>query len=151
LGGRLWRLFLGEKMRGTLVVGVLTVSSSYKREVEHPLEDGGVPDTVQWWIAETGSWRIRTYALDHDIHTFSVGSSPEGLRELAIENTQKHYGDVLARLVAFEIADTSDQEDLRAYFGEAEMTPYFDVADGQFMFWKPDDAEYHTQSSPKAN
>jgi hypothetical protein len=135
-------------MRGTLLVGILAISSSYLRDVEQSTEDG-VPDTVQWWISKTGCWRIRTYGLDHDIHTHSVGELTESLHDFAIANTKKHYEDVLSRLVRFEIADTSDAADIRAQFSEAEMTPHFDIAAGRFMFWKPDDQRYHTQSAPK--
>ena len=55
--------------KGTLIIGVLTVESSYAQNSERPSR--GVPDTVQFWIDPGGAWRIRTYAIDHDIHPHS--------------------------------------------------------------------------------
>ncbi len=62
-------------MRGILLPAVLTVKSSYSREIETALENADdVPDTLQGWFGNGGSWRIRTYALDHDIHAYQVAN-----------------------------------------------------------------------------
>ena len=62
-------------MRGILLPAVLTVKSSYSREIETALENADdVPDTLQGWFGNSGSWRIRTYALDHDIHAYQVAN-----------------------------------------------------------------------------
>jgi len=63
-------------MRGILVLAVLTIKSSYSQNVELAVAHAGdAPDTVQWWIGEGGCWRLRTYAIDHDIHRSGIGSS----------------------------------------------------------------------------
>src|SRR5262245_21305082 len=57
--------------KGTLIIGILTIESSYAQNTERPSR--GVPDTLQFWIAPDRAWRIRTYATDHDIHPYSLG------------------------------------------------------------------------------
>ena len=84
-------------MRGILFLAVLTVKSSYSRDIELSVEGlNDVPDTLQWWFGANGCWRIHTYALDHDIHAYQIGNSPQTTLELAKQNNQKNYGDVIA-------------------------------------------------------
>jgi len=65
-------------MRGILLLALLSVTSSYSREIEMALENADeVPDTLQWWLRDGGCWRIRIYALDHDIHAYRVANSLE--------------------------------------------------------------------------
>ena len=54
----------------TLIVGVLTIESSGALEVERPAET--VSDSVQFWIAPTRRWKIRTYAIDRDVHAWDL-------------------------------------------------------------------------------
>lgn len=78
-------------MRGTLLLAVLNIQSSYSRNIEESFDgSSGVPDTLQWWITPESAWRIKTYALDHDIHTHSVAAQPDFI-ELARSNNRKHY------------------------------------------------------------
>jgi hypothetical protein len=136
-------------MQGTLVLTVLAVRSSYLQELEKPLgSDTEAPDTVQWWIASTGSWRIKTYAIDHDIHTFSVGGA-SNLTELALANAQKHYGDVIQSNHVIELRDCRDPAEVSAAFRAEGLEPRIEIAEGPFAFWKPDDGRYHSQSQPK--
>jgi len=136
-------------MQGTLVLTILTVQSSYLREMEEPLSnDSGPPDTIQWWIAPTGSWRIRTYAIDYDIHTHSVGNA-DNLKELALKNAQEHYGDVIQSQHVIELADCLDGNETARAFRAAGLEPRVEIAAGRFAFWKPDEGRYHTQSQPK--
>ena len=83
-------------MRGILLLALLSVKSSYSREIEIPLENADdIPDTLQWWFGEGGCWRVRTYALDHDVHAYPVGNSLQTTVELAKKNNQDNYGDVI--------------------------------------------------------
>jgi hypothetical protein len=135
-------------VQGTLIVTILTVQSSYLHVIEEPLRDNAsVPDTVQWWLAPTGAWRIRTYALDHDIHAHSIGPV-ESAKELALANTQKHYGDIIQSRHIIELTDCFDANETRA-FRVTGLEPRLEIAEGRFAFWKPDDAPYHTQSQPE--
>ncbi|HTO63681.1 MAG TPA: hypothetical protein VMM15_20775 [Bradyrhizobium sp.] len=136
-------------MQGTLVLAILTVRSSYARQIEERLVDhADVPDTLQWWIAAGGSWRIRTYAIDHDIHTHQVDGDPTRLLTLASEGNRKHYGDVLAAEHVLHFADSHDWSDVDAKFRAIGLAPRLEIAADRFAFWKPDDARYATKSRP---
>jgi hypothetical protein len=137
-------------MRGILLLAVLSVKSSYPRELEIALEGADdIPDTLQWWFGEGGCWRIRTYALDHDVHAYQIGNSTQTTLELAKKNNQDNYGDVIARQHLIHFADCANQGELEAEFGRIGLVPRLEVDLGRFAFWKPDDAEYSTKSSPK--
>ena len=132
----------------TLVIAVLTVASSYLRNTEE--QAGDVPDTVQWWIDEAASWRIKTFALDHDIHVYAIGPDESGdLREVAIANTRKHYGDVIASQHVLEFPQLLDPESTRTVLADAGLGSDLEVAPAGFAFWNPDGARYHSQSRPK--
>jgi len=137
-------------MRGTLVLAVLNVKSSYLREIEEPLDsESDVPDTLQWWITRDNAWRIKTFALDHDIHTHSIDKGGPDLVEFAQANNLKHYGDVVESQHVLVFQDCTDMQDVRRVFMRAGLPPQLEVAEGRFAFWKPDEAKYRTQSQPK--
>ncbi|HEV3082078.1 MAG TPA: hypothetical protein VGY66_20015 [Gemmataceae bacterium] len=138
-------------MQGTLVLAVLNVKSSYVRDVEESLEgEDDIPDTLQWWIGPESAWRIKTFALDHDIHVYSVGPGSTELVELAQENNAKHYGEVIACQHILAFKDCEDTKEVRRVFKKTGLSPRLEVATGRFAFWKPDDAKYRTQSQPKS-
>jgi hypothetical protein len=60
----------------TLVLAILTTESSYAQNVERAAT--AVPDTIQFWLTPEKQWRIRTYAIDHDIHVYGVGPRANG-------------------------------------------------------------------------
>jgi hypothetical protein len=65
---------------------------------DHSLEEIAqlVDSTVQFYESDNGSWRIKTYATDQDVH---AGRSERTLKILCrwrVPNTAKHYGDVLS-------------------------------------------------------
>jgi hypothetical protein len=137
-------------MRGILFLAVLTVKRSYFRNVELSLEGADdIPDTLQWWFGADGCWRILTYALDHDIHTYQTGNSLQTTLELARKNNWDNYGDVIAAQQVIHFADCTNREELEAGFGRIGLVPRLEVNLGRFAFWKPDDAMYSTKSSPK--
>jgi hypothetical protein len=131
-------------------MAVLNVKSSYRQEIEEPLDgESDIPDTLQWWIGTDGAWRIKTFALDHDIHTYAVGGAGPNLVELAQANNLKHYGDVIDAQHVLEFQDCTDNKEVRRVFRRIGLTPRLEVAEGRFAFWKPDEAAYRTQSQPK--
>jgi hypothetical protein len=137
------------RMQGTLVLGILTIRSSYARQIELPLgADAQVPDTLQWWITATGSWRIRTYAIDHDIHTHQVDGNRDDVLALAFEGNRKHYGDVLAAEHLVQFTDCQSSSEVRDKLRAIGLEPGLEVAAGRFAFWKPDDAKYSSKTSP---
>ena len=136
-------------MQGSLLIAILSVRSSYARELELPLENEALPpDTLQWWIAPSGCWRIRTYAIDHDIHTYEVDGPPDEILVLARAGNQKRYGDVLAAEHLVQFADCGDDAEVRAKFRAIGLEPRLEIAHGRFAFWKPDDDRYSTKSRP---
>ena len=136
-------------MRGILLLAVLSVKSSYSREEEIPLENADdIPDTVQWWFGEGGCWRIRTYALDHDVHACQVGNSLQTTLELAKKTNHDNYGDIIATQHVIHFVDCANVE-LEAEFGRIGLVPRLQFDLSRFVFWKPDEAVYLTKSSPK--
>jgi hypothetical protein len=132
---------------GSLVIGVLTVESSYKDGIERPR--AAVPDTVQWWITGDHAWRIKTFAIDHDIHIHDIRGTPGQLVKLANDNTKKHYGDVLEKLVTIEIPARATEASINAALKQHGLRPNAEVGGPGWVFWRPDDAEYRTQSRPE--
>ena len=137
-------------MQGTLVLAILTVKSSYARGIEEELAGAGdLPDTLQWWIGRETTWRIKTFALDHDIHTYSVEGGGSELVELARSNNLRNYGDVLGVQHVLELQDCTDRVEVERAFARIELAPRLEVAAGRFAFWKPDDAAYWSQTEPR--
>jgi hypothetical protein len=137
-------------MRGILLLAVLNIMGSYSREVENPLESADdIPDTLQWWFGESGCWRIRTYALDHDVHAFQIGNSLRTTLELAEKNNRDNYGDIIATQHVIHFVNCANRVELEAEFGRIGLVPRLQFDLSRFVFWKPDDAEYLTKSSPK--
>lgn len=136
-------------MRGSLLLAILTTKSSYIQEIEESADGpSDVPDTPQWWITPEVTWRIRTYALDHDIHTHEMRGLADAVR-LARANNEKNYGDIIAVQHQLEFADCTDRHETDAKLLAAGLEPRLEVAAGRFAFWKPDEARYRTQSAPK--
>lgn len=141
-------------MRGILLLAVLTAKSSYSREIEIPLESADdVPDTLQWWLSERDYWRIRTYALDHDIHTYQIAGSRQSTLEaleMAEKNNRKNYGDIIGSQYEIHFVDCKNAAEVDAEFQRIGLAPRIEVAE-HFAFWKPDDAPYWTKSELKSD
>ena len=136
-------------MRGTLLLAILSTKSSYIQEIEIPIDGtSDVPDTLQWWITPEVTWRIRTFALDHDIHTYEMRGLADAIR-LARANNEKNYGDIIAAQHQFDFADCTDKQETDAKLSAVGLEPRLEIAIGRFAFWKPDDAKYRTQSTPR--
>ena len=155
-------------MNGTLILAILRVKSSYARGIELPLDDDSdVPDTLQWWVGRESVWRLKTFALDHDIHVYSVGAPKPRMLDLIQQNNRKHYGDIIKAEHVLAFRDCLDQAEVTAVLQSAGLGLQLEVGGGtrprqvsggsagtppdpsQFAFWKPDDGEYRTQSTPK--
>src|SRR4051812_39670867 len=94
-----------------LVLALLTTESSYKSEIERPAT--GVADTAQFWFGAEAPWRIRTYAIDHDIHIYSLGARPDGTSftpSEAVAHIQKHYGEVLEKQYVITFKDPENPQ-----------------------------------------
>jgi len=136
-------------VKGTLVLAILKVTSSYARNIERPVEGADdVPDTLQWWIGEQ-TWRIRTYGLDHDIHSHSIARTGSEVLDVALQNNAKHYASVTKVQHVLEFADCNDPVEVAKVFGDAGLPARLEVAAGRFAFWKPDNLKYRSHTAPR--
>ena len=132
-----------------LFVAQLSVQSSYARNVEMPA-DAIRFDTVQWWIGPARVWRIRTFALDEDLHLHAVQGAQPSMLDIARTSTRKTYADVLVRDTVIRFVDHRDASAVSARLvsvlggGELEVTEQLDLA-----FWNPTGAAYRTKSQPR--
>src|SRR5215469_16789778 len=111
-------------MRGILVLAVLTIKSSYSQNLELAVADADdVPDTVQWWLGGGSCWRLRTYAIDHDIHTYKIGNSSQAMLGLAQTNNQKNFGDVIKAHHFIHFVNCTDPSELAEEFGRVGLSP----------------------------
>jgi hypothetical protein len=108
-----------------------------------------VPDTLQWWFGEGGCWRIRTYALDQDIHAFMIANSLQTTLELAKKNNLDNYGDVIMVQHVIHFVNCTDRVEVKAEFERIGLVPRIEIESGQFAFWKPDDRKHLSKSTPK--
>ncbi len=69
--------------------------------------------------------------------------------QFAVENTKKHYGDVLGQLQVIEIADAADPAAIAAALSKAGLANQLEASPQGFAFWNPDNAKYNTQSQPE--
>jgi len=139
-------------MRGVLVLAVLKVKSSYSQNVELDVADADdAPDTVQWWLGAGGCWRIRTYAIDRDIHAYEIGNSSQTTMELAQTNNQENFGDVIKSHHVIHFVNCADLSEVAAEFGRVGLCPRLEINPGRFAFWKPDEAVYSTKSTLEAS
>jgi hypothetical protein len=129
---------------------ILQVKSSYKQNLELPLSgEADVPDTLQLCISSDGSWRIKTFGIDHDIHTYKLGGDSSKHIAIMAEITWKHYGDIIALEHRFKFKNCLDKAETTVAFSRVGLEPNLEVYRNQHAFWKPDEAAYVTQSRPE--
>jgi hypothetical protein len=134
---------------GTLYIFTLTVESSYDKNFERPA--GEKFDTLQWWIGSHGAWRIKTYAVDADIHPYKIDTDkPRAeLRQLAVENTHKHYGDVIQKMTVVEIPANATDEEIASLLKKEGLNERFEWVEAGYLLWLPDATKYVTKTIPK--
>lgn len=134
----------------TLILAILTVESSYLQEVEQPAKS--VPDTVQFWFAPDSQWRIKTFAIDHDIHIHRLGATDNAARlttEFAQNNIKKSYGDVTASVLVLAFPDPMNEAEVQRILKEHKLTGKLEAAKDGYYFYNADGGEYRTKSKPK--
>ena len=132
-------------MRVVLVIFFRSIRSSYLRNEEHEASED-VFDTIQFVGSEQGAWRVRTFADDQDVHTWSMGVAPDDLVALARQNTEKHYGDVLAE--GYVVDSAEGIEGVRRELLERGLSDHLEIALNGLLFWTPEGSNYRTQSKP---
>ncbi len=137
---------MSEVMPTTLLIFKLLVQSSYAENTERGA-DGGNFDTVQWWFGATETWRVKTFAIDSDIHPHRIADPVEVA--VAIENTMKHYGDVIAERHLITFTDPSDGAEVEERMQDLGGAAALEIAlDGRFGFWNPDRRKYSSRTTP---
>jgi hypothetical protein len=133
-----------------LILAILTIESSFLQEVERPAKTA--PDTVQFWFSPDSQWRIKTFAIDHDIHVYRIGSADNASRlttEFAQNNIRKTYGDVAAAILVLEFPDPKNEAEVQRILQEHKITGKLEAVKEGYYFYNPDRGEYRTQSKPK--
>jgi hypothetical protein len=132
----------------TLLVFRLTIQSSYAQNAEQ-VADADHFDTVQWWLAADHAWRIKTFAMDEDIHCHHIGGSIA--ESFARESTERNYGDVIATSFSVELNSLANAESIAnamREFGGAEALEV-DRNGGKFAFWNPLQVHFSSKSQPQ--
>lgn len=132
-------------MKTTLVIFFLSGQSSYANATEIAATEDAF-DTVQFFAADSQSWRIKTYAQDHDVHIWALGEGIPDLVALARANTEKHYGDVLTEAYVIETEDGI--EGVRRALLERGLTSTLALPPSGAAFWAPPGAAYRSKSVP---
>jgi hypothetical protein len=132
-----------------LVLGTLTIESSYAENIERFSSD--VADTVQFWISPSGNWRIRTFAVDHDIHVYQIQSANAGKfsADIAVDHIKKTYNDVISSIEVIEIANPDDAGEVQKLLTAHDLSGTLEVSEAGFAFYNPDNARYSTKSDPR--
>lgn len=134
---------------GTLIIFRLNIESSYANNFQRSASEKC--DTVQWWITGDGFWRIRTYAIDSDIHPYRlVAKRPvDDFKKFAIDETKAVFGAEVAQMTILEIPSGASEDEITVIFRKEKLPATFEwVLDG-YLFWKPDTSVYVTKSNPK--
>lgn len=131
-----------------LLVYRLAIQSSYVDNVEEEADDERF-DTVQWWVTADRAWRIRTFAIDDDVHLHQVPGpvAAEALRA----NTRKNYTDVIDEAFEVVLPDLQDRDAIAAAMGAhgGADTLEVDRKGARFAFWNPRGVTFTTKSEPE--
>jgi hypothetical protein len=131
-------------METVLVVFRLAIKSSYAQNVELDASAEEF-DTVQFYYGGVDCWRIKTFAVDQDVHVWNIGKV-EDLVAMARTNTEKHYGDVLSE--GYILKSDSGLEGIRAELADRGLDAHLEVAKAGFAFWTPEGTNYRNKSRP---
>lgn len=134
-----------------MLVAFLTVAGSYLERRERPA--GELPDMVQFWLEEDGVWRVRTYALDRDIHVHHLAGmieTPDKPRVAVLRaHLERVYPDVLGVVHELEFENYLDAEEVARVLADVGLVrTELELAEAGFYFYNPDGGEYKSLSDP---
>ena len=135
-------------MKDKLIIFKLKIKSSYLQSREEPADT--VFDTLQFYTHERKIFRIKTYAIDQDIHIHQVNIGErkvEDVEKFLIESTKMHYADAIEKELTLHLSGPDDQKSAKDFFEKNGMNPSLESNPG-FAFWNPDNETYSTQSRP---
>lgn len=128
-----------------LIIFVLTIQSSYAQNAETAAM-GSNADTVQFLIEPNQAWRIKTFAIDQDVHVYSLGETNAAIEEKAIASTERSYGDVIAK--KYIIRSRTGMEGLKAELKKHNLSQNLEISKSGFAFWVPENTEYRSKTQP---
>jgi hypothetical protein len=130
-----------------LIVFMLNIESSYLNNIEQ--NTASPADTIQFMLIDGVAWRIKTYALDHDVHVWNLGSMETAkFFETAVTNTEKHYGDVLNN--KFILQTTNGFEGLQKELKKSGLPQNLEIPKSkEFAFWVSELNIYKSKSTLK--
>ncbi len=130
-----------------LIIFMLNIESSYLENIERSATPPA--DTVQFALIKGQAWRIKTYAIDHDVHVWGLGPMElDKFNELAVSNTEKHYGDVLHKKTT--IQSRNGLEELKSELKKSGLPVNLEIPKSkEFVFWVPEPNVYKSKSTPK--
>jgi len=133
-------------MSATLLIFKLSVQSSYAENLEREADEENF-DTLQWWLTESETWRVKTFAIDSDIHPHLIAKVVA--TDLAVENTKKHYGDVIAEQYSIEFDDPFDRNEVERKMSGLGGQAALEIASNKrFAIWNPDGRKYTSKTTP---
>jgi hypothetical protein len=127
-----------------LVIFLLTTQSSHAENTQQPAAAGQC-DSIQFFQSPQGNWRIRTFAIDQDVHVWDLGPDIADILELGRSNTEELYHGVLAE---GHVIESQTLEGLRQALVARGLSPNLKISDGGFAFWAPAGTQYRMKSSP---
>jgi hypothetical protein len=71
----------------------------------------------------------------------------EDLEALAQSNTEKHYGDVLAK--AFILNSSTGIDGLQQELASRGLSTHLEISDSGFVFWAPEGTRYRSKTKPQ--
>lgn len=134
-------------MKGTLIIYILSITSSYSENIE--LSADKYFDVIEFWVSDTSAYRIKTFSKDTDIHVHSIGGDKNRVEtiEIAEQTTLKNYGDIIAKTIKIELSGNESKEHLKKILTDNGIAGKFEIS--EFVFWNPDGRKYSTKSEPK--
>ena len=133
-------------MKSVLVIFLLTIQGSYLANTEEAATASRY-DTIQFYSGESGNWRIKTYAIDEDVHIWSLGGNVGDIVALAKANTEKNYGDVLSK--AYVIESDDGIEGIKRGLIKKGLPSNLELPPSGAVFWAPVGTRYRSKSAPK--
>ncbi len=132
-----------------LLIARLTVCGSYVRDLAVPAE-GSSFDTIQFFLPDEDptAFRIRTFALDHDVHVHGLtalhGTVEERVAELRA-HLDRTDGDIVAGVDVVAVPNLNNRDLASAGITDGDLQA---APDGAFAFWSPDGGRYATRAAP---
>jgi hypothetical protein len=97
-------------------------------------------------------WRIKTFAIDHDIHVHRIGVADNAARltaEFARNNIKETYGDVTASVVILEFPDPKNDAEVQRILKDHKLAGKLEAVKDGYYFYNADSSEYRSKSKPK--